>query len=76
MTTVSTIISSTGTAGPFGSGPSISLWDPVSQRDIKLTAAELFELKNKAAFMEFLIYADPHIKEMWTAFNTKERILK
>ena len=63
--------------GPFGAtSNSLSLWDPVAQRTVQTNAAEFLEYKVKAAFMDFLIEADPHIKEMWIVFNTKERILK
>lgn len=63
--------------GPFGATSlSLTLWDPVSQRNVQTNAAEFLEYKVKAAFMDFLIEADPHIKEMWIVFNTKERILK
>ena len=63
--------------GPFGAtGAALSMWDPVAQRSVSINAVEMAELKVKAAFMDFLIEASPHIKEMWIVFNTKERILK
>ena len=79
MATINTIITSTPppSSGPFGTTvPLISLWDPVAQRSVQTTAAEMAEYKVKAAFMDFLIEASPHIKEMWIVFNTKERLLK
>lgn len=78
MTTITTTnTSTTSVGGPFGTtGAALSMWDPVTQRSVSINAAEMAELKVKAAFMDFLIEASPHIKEMWIVFNTKERLLK
>lgn len=67
------------TPGPFGRpgfGGAITLIDAESSAPVTLTAYEVMTLKEKAAFLDFLIQADPHLKEMWAAFRTKERILK
>ena len=78
MTTITnTNTTSASVGGPFGTtGAALSMWDPVTQRSVSINAAEMTELKIQAAFMDFLIEASPHIKEMWIVFNTKERLLK
>jgi hypothetical protein len=70
----------TPTGGPFGvtstTNDTLSLWDATARAFVTVTAVELAAYKVKAAFMDFLIDADPHIKELWIAFHTKQRILE
>lgn len=79
MSTIPIKVSSTG--GPFGPSnlgvlQKLSLVSPRNGGVAELEMEDLERLLVLADFMQFVVKADPHFKELLTAYKTQKRILE